>query len=105
MSSIISNATMAGGILNQTMLDQMATIGTYGTYGTGLSAAAIQHPQFGYATEQTMIYHASVERAENGYILKVVHKQNEAPKIYIAFSTEDLQQVFIAAIVAERISK
>lgn len=56
-------------------------------------------------TINPMIYHASVEKAENGYILKVVHKQGEQPKQYVASTTEELQKVFIAAIVAERISK
>lgn len=62
-------------------------------------------PEFGYTTSFTMIYHANVERAENGYILKVVFKQGEVPKTYIAASTEELQRVFIAAIVAERVGK
>jgi hypothetical protein len=56
-------------------------------------------------TPQTMLYHASVERAENGYILKVTHTQGGQVKVYIAATTEELQRVFIAAIVAERVSK
>jgi hypothetical protein len=77
--------------------------------GAGLAGAYIGPQVFTQyeftTTPQTMLYHASIERAENGYILKIQHKQNETAKIYIAATTEELQRVFIAAIVAERVSR
>lgn len=74
--------------------------------GPGLGQHVFQPytPEFP-PTPWTMLYHASVEKAENGYILKVTHAQGQVPKIYIAATTEELQRVFIAAIVAERVSK
>lgn len=56
-------------------------------------------------TGWTMLYHMSVEKAENGYILKVTHKQGDTAKLYVAADTEELQRVFIAALVAERVTK
>jgi hypothetical protein len=56
-------------------------------------------------TEHTMLYHASVEKVENGFLLKVSHKQGDVPKIYVARDAGELKDLFIAVIVGERISK
>lgn len=69
----------------------------------GLSGPILREPY--PETINAMIYHASVERAENGYILKVQYAQNGPTKQYVASTTEELQRVFIAAMVAERVSK
>jgi hypothetical protein len=83
-----------------TITSNIASMGIGAIYGP-----ATQAPEFGYGTPNTMLHHASVEKAENGFILKVTHKPGEIAKIYIAANTEELQRVFIAAIVAERVSK
>jgi hypothetical protein len=56
-------------------------------------------------TPWTMLYHASVEKVENGFILKVTHNQGDMPKMYVAHDAEELKDLFIAAMVAERVSK
>jgi hypothetical protein len=73
--------------------------------GSSIFQGVYQSPPEFITTPHTMIYHATVERAENGFILKVTHKQGETPKVYVAGDAEELQRVFIAAIVGERISK
>lgn len=56
-------------------------------------------------TAWTMLYSANVEKVENGFILRVIHKQGDAPKIYVAHNADELKDLFIAAIVAERVSR
>jgi hypothetical protein len=74
--------------------------------GSAMIGGLFPHPTTVFTVSPPlMLHHAEVEKAENGFILRVVHHAGEQPKIYIAATTEELQKVFIAAIVAERVSK
>lgn len=105
----ISSAEIETWRRQQEMLDKMGMIGgAPSTMGIGAlyppSAGPLFAPEH-ITSPHTMLYHASVEKAENGFILKVVHKQGEQAKLYVATDADDLQRVFIAAIVGERITK
>jgi hypothetical protein len=60
------------------------------------------HPQ---GPGENVLYHADVKKAENGYILTVTHEAGQTPKVYVAKDADELRDVFITAIIAEKVSK
>lgn len=96
-------ATLISDSLKQAMIDRPDIFGGIYQPNVVLPSPPQQGPFPN--TPNTMLYSATVEKVENGFILRVIHKQGDVPKVYVAHNADELKDLFIAAIVAERVSR